>query len=143
MTDSGSTVSGSTGSVISVVTPTPLTPSETASGAPIFDTGSYHIYANNSLNYGFALPKYTYYQGYGVRDSAAHTMAVSLTATGIDTFDTADVRIWYYRKLPADTTGKKVINLLDGGIVLIAGDEANPRVAKIIETIEQSTKNLQ
>ncbi len=63
----------------------------------IFDTGSYLIYTNSSVGYELALPKYAYYQGYGARDGATHSLAISLTNSGAEVFDTSDVRVYYYR----------------------------------------------
>ena len=47
----------------------------------IYATDAYHHYDNTYLNFSFAMPIYSYYQGYGARDGAAHTMAVALTAS--------------------------------------------------------------
>ncbi len=56
-------------------------------------------YWNESLGYGFSVPKGTYYLGTGPRDEAAHSVALRV-GTGATDFESAEVRVWYYpRKL--------------------------------------------
>lgn len=44
-------------------------PASTLSGEiPLFSSGTYHLYENAGLEYGFALPKFVYYQGYGAQE---------------------------------------------------------------------------
>lgn len=103
----------------------------------IFDTGAYVLYQNAS--YSTYLPKYAYYAGYGAQGGATHTLAVGLTATGTDTFDSADIRVSFYRTEPAETpVGKKVI--VTKGVLYVEGDTTNPKLAKIIDTIVASAK---
>jgi hypothetical protein len=73
---------------------------EVADSEIVFDTGSYVPYSNAS--YSFYLPKYAYYSGYGAQGGAAHTLAIGLTPTGTDSFDTADIRVSFYRTEPAN-----------------------------------------
>lgn len=60
---------------------------DTNSGTMPTVTNSNHLYENQSFQYGYELPKYTYYRGYGARDGADHSVAVSLTASGVETFE--------------------------------------------------------
>lgn len=69
------------------------------------NTGKYRVYANEKIGYRFALPKYAFYQGFGAKDGAVHAVAVGLTASGVEVFDTADVRLWYYKKMPTNASG--------------------------------------
>ena len=103
----------------------------------VFDTGSYQIYTNTV--YSFALPKYAYYSGFGAQGEASHTVAVGLTSTGTDAFATADVRIYFFKTIPANPPEGKQVSVAKG-ILYIAGDSSNPKVAKIIDTIEASAK---
>lgn len=85
-------------------------PTETISSSEhdaslLTNTGMYHVYANEKLKYRFALPKYAYYQGFGARDGALHTVGVGLTASGAESFETSDVRLWYYKKAPTNASG--------------------------------------
>ena len=76
------------GVTIANVSPDPITETPTTNTTPItFDTGSYQIYSNKSLGYTLALPKSVYFQGYGARDGSSHSLAISLTASGTDTFE--------------------------------------------------------
>ena len=85
ITNSGAISSGS--STVNV-TPDPVEEIPTTNTPPItFDTGSYQIYSNRSLGYTLALPKSVYFQGYGARDGSSHSLAISLTASGTDTFE--------------------------------------------------------
>lgn len=86
-----------------------------ASDKPLFDSGSYQFYTNTSAGYDITLPKYAYYQGYGARDGADHTLAVSLTSTGVESFETADVRVYFYKKPSAEAiAGARQVNLANG-----------------------------
>lgn len=103
----------------------------------VFDTGSYFYYQN--ANYSFYLPKYVYYSGYGARSGATHTVAVALTASGIDTFDAADVKTYFYRTTPSNPPAGKMISVANG-VLYIEGDTSNAKIAKIIDTITASAK---
>lgn len=104
----------------------------------VFDTGSYLFYQN--ANYSLYLPKYVYYSGYGARDGATHTVAIALTATGVDMFDTADVKVYFYRTEPANPPSGKQVSVANGVLYVDGDATANPKIAKIIDTIEASAK---
>lgn len=106
-------------------------------GTLVFGTGSYHIYTNTS--YSFALPKYAYYSGFGAQSGASHTIAVGLTSSGVDAFATADVRVYFFKVTPANPPEGKQVPITNG-VLYISGDASNPKIAKIIDTIEASAK---
>ena len=115
-----------------------------------FNTGSYHIYKNEWLQYALALPKYTYYQGFWAQDWATHTLGVALTSSWLDSFATADVRIYLYngKLLPELKNEKKYVDQatwktyidLNGSTLIVEWDASIPKVASIIETILQSAE---
>lgn len=111
-----------------------------ASDKPLFDSGSYQFYTNTSAGYEIALPKYAYYQGYGARDGAAHTLAVSLTSTGVEDFATSDVRVYFYKTPSAEAiAGARQVNLANGGVIVIdGGNSTNPKVQKMMDIIQMS-----
>ncbi len=146
VTDTGSDVSGGSKKPITPIpqNSAPSTPSDLSQNGviPTFDTGSYQIYTNTSLGYTLALPKNAYYQWYGARDGASHTLAISLTSTGIDTFDTADVRVYYYKTEPADVMAwaTRVKTASGGTIIIDSANSTNPKVQKIVDTIRMSAE---
>ena len=107
-----------------------------------FATGAYQLYSNVGLKYSFAMPKYVYYQGQGARDGALHTLAIALTASGSESLDTADVRVYFYKTMPTDFPWdhNTVTVTIPSGVLLLEGDSTNPKVAKIIETIKESAE---
>lgn len=106
-----------------------------------YDPEKYHLYQNESIGYSFALPNYTYYQGYGARDGASHTMAAALTASGIESFETADVQIYYYKKRPANPPTDYSVTLESGATIYLSGVQSeNPKIKNIIETIQNSVE---
>lgn len=115
-------------------------PKTVSSEVQLLDSGSYQVYTNASAGYQIALPKYVYYQGYGARDGAAHTLAISLTNTGIDTFAASDVRVYYYKgSAPSDVmAGSTRIETASGTIIIDSSHASNPKVQKIIDTIRMS-----
>jgi hypothetical protein len=46
------------------------------------------------------MPRYVHYQGMGARDGAIHSMAIGLSASGISTYDTAEVQVLFFKKIP-------------------------------------------
>jgi Kazal-type serine protease inhibitor domain len=107
-----------------------------------FDTGTYILYDNTSVGYSLALPKYVYYQGYGARDGASHSLAIGLTSTGTDAFETADVRVYYYKgTAPLDVmAGATRIDTTSGTIIVDSANSTNPKVQKIVDTIRMSAE---
>jgi Kazal-type serine protease inhibitor domain len=75
------------------------------------NTGKYLIYSNPNVGYSFSLPRYAHYQGMGARDGANHSVAVALTATGTDTWESADVQVWYYKKSPTTPPSPTMVAL--------------------------------
>lgn len=122
----------------------PSPPVETWSSTEgmIFDTGSYLIYTNSSVGYELALPKYAYYQGYGARDGATHSLAISLTNSGAEVFDTSDVRVYYYRwKALTDVIAWATrVDTKSGTLIIDGGNSTNPKIQKIVDTIRMSAK---
>lgn len=111
-----------------------------ASDKPLFDSWSYQFYTNTSAGYEITLPKYAYYQGYGARDGAAHTLAVSLTSTGVEDFATSDVRVYFYKTPSSEAiAGARQVNLANGGVIVIdGGNSTNPKVQKMMDIIQMS-----
>lgn len=122
--------------------PPPPVESSSSTEGMVFDTGSYLVYRNSSVGYEIALPKYVYYQGYGARDGATHSLAISLTSSGINTFDIADVRVYYYRgKAPSDVIAWSTrVDTKSGTIIIDGGNSTNPKIQKIVDTIRMSAK---
>ncbi len=139
VTNTGNILSGNT---VVNMNPAPVAEIATPDPSPItFDTGSYQIYSNTSLGYTLALPRSVYFQGYGARDGANHALAVSLTASGTDTFEWADVRVYYYKTEPIDAMAWATrVKTASGTIIIDALNLANPKIQKIVDTIRMSAK---
>ncbi len=105
----------------------------------LYDTGSYHHYKNAALKYSFAIPKFAWYQGHGVRDGASHTMAISLSASGVTDFSAAEVKVYLFKKTPANPPKWESVSV-SGWIVYIDGDSSQPKVKKIIDTVKESVE---
>jgi hypothetical protein len=106
-----------------------------------YDTGSYILYSNASLNYGFAMPKYSYYSSAGSRDGASHTMAIDTTASGVTDFSTASVQVWYYRTMPANPPSDQSMKT-ENGIVYIKNNDTtgSAKISTIIKTVIDSAR---
>lgn len=113
---------------------------ETQKEDTTFDPAKNHIYENNWLKYGFAMPNYSYYQGFGAVDGAVHTMAVGLDDKSVESLENADVKILLYKNdsknTPKDWKAIKVSD--DFTAYVIAKPTDNPKLQKIITTLEQS-----
>lgn len=106
-----------------------------------YDENTYHIYKNTNLGYTYALPKYTYYQGFGSRDWAANTMAAATTASGITSFETAPIQVYYYKTAPATAPASESVKLSNGWVLYISGATAgDSRLSNIISTIAASAE---
>jgi len=107
----------------------------------IYDASSYQLYSNNWLGYGFAMPKYAYYSSAGSHDGANHTMAIATTASGVISFETAPVQVWFYRKTPANPPSSQSAKI-ENGIVYIKNNDTtgNAKISKIIEIFLESVK---
>ena len=81
------------------------------------NTGKYRVYVNEKIGYRLALPKSVFYQGFGAKDGAVHTIGVSLTQSGVENFDTSEVRVWYYKKAPKDISEN--LYTLSGGFLRV------------------------
>lgn len=111
-------------------------PSET-SKLESYDANKYHHYKNESVGYSFAIPKNTAYQGFGAQNGANHTLAINTTGTGVTDFDSADVRVYYYKNIPTTPPANSTSVTLDNGaVVYIEGKTDN--VSNIINTITDS-----
>lgn len=116
---------------------------DTNSGTIPSVTNSNHLYENQSFQYGYELPKYTYYRGYGARDGADHSVAVSLSASGVETFEWADARIYYYKTEPAVPLSGKAIKLDNGGMVVVQiSDSANARANTIADVVSSTVHTI-
>ncbi len=107
-----------------------------------YDTGSYILYENKSFWYSLALPKFVYYKWYGKNTDtwADHTLAISLTASGVEDVNTADVRVLILKTNPKLVMDWKIIDLANGARIFIVADESNPKIAKIVQTIMESAR---
>lgn len=86
-----------------------------------------------------AFPAYAYYQGYGARDGAIHTMAMGLTEADIADFDTAPVRVWFYKTPPANPPSTQSVTL-QNGVLYVANSSDEPKVRKIVIDILASAQ---
>ncbi|HRI35826.1 MAG TPA: hypothetical protein PK765_01865 [bacterium] len=77
-------------------------------------------YDNPVVGYGFDMPKSSYYQGFGARDGAVHSVAVQ-AGTGVTTFEDATVRVLLYRSIlePLMENGRKIISDEESGRVYV------------------------
>jgi hypothetical protein len=108
---------------------------------PLYSTGSYHLYSNAALEYGFAIPKYSYYSGAGAQDGASHTMSIGVTASGILDFPTAQVQVWYFKKIPANPPSTSFANTKNGVIYVKNNDTTgNAKIEKIVTTVLESAE---
>lgn len=69
---------------------------ESASGTTASGASTSLQYSNDSVGYGFSLPKRSYYAGFGAQGGATHAVGVSRGA-GPETFDAAEVKIRFYK----------------------------------------------
>ncbi|MDQ1344400.1 MAG: Kazal-like protein [Patescibacteria group bacterium] len=63
-------------------------------------------YANDSVGYGFTLPKKSYFSGFGARDGATHSVGVGRAASP-ESYELSEVKIKFYK-------GKTLPKLQDG-----------------------------
>lgn len=105
-----------------------------------YDEKKYHLYSNEAVGYSFAFPKNTSYQGYGPRDGATHTLAISTSGSGAENFESADVKVYYYKKTPANPpTSSQAITLENGSTVYVSSDNtSDAKVQNIVKTITES-----
>ncbi|MBC7503501.1 hypothetical protein H7169_00850 [Candidatus Gracilibacteria bacterium] len=114
--------------------------SSTSTGT-VYDTGSYLLYANSRLGYGFAMPRYSHYAGLGARDGAVHSVVIATTASGVLEFATAPVQIWLYSKIPANPPSSQSVQL-DAGVLYIRNNDTtgNVKITNIVDTVMASAK---
>lgn len=107
-----------------------------------YTADKYHLYSSASQGYGFAMPNYSYYQGYGATAGAAHTMAVGLNADAITAFEKADVQVFFYKTEPANPPAGATMKKLTNGYayVRIQANANNPKTQTIYNTIVDSLK---
>lgn len=107
----------------------------------VFESGAYQIYSNASIGYGFAMPKYVYYSNVGSQDGSVHSMAIALTATGVEDFASTSVQTWYYKKEPANPPSDTVIKTENGFFYIKNNDPTgSAKVQKIIEVLQESAE---
>ncbi len=105
-----------------------------------YDEKKYHLYSNEAVGYSFAFPKNTSYQGYGPRDGATHTLAISASGSGAESFESADVKVYYYKKTPANPpASSQAITLENGATVYVSSENtSDAKVQNIVKTITES-----
>jgi len=108
---------------------------ESSGSLALYNTGSYHIYHNESLDYSFAMPNYSYYQGYGARDGALHTMAIALTASGIENIEDAPVQVYFYKKTPTNPPSDNSVVTPHGVVYVVASGAIDAKTQRIIDTV--------
>lgn len=86
------------------------------------------------------MPNYSYYKGYGPRDEALHTMAVALTASGIENFEDAPVRVYFYKTTPNNPPSDLSVVVPHGIVYIAASGEIDAKLKRIIDTIEESAE---
>lgn len=107
----------------------------------IYDSGSYHLYANSAVWYSFAMPKYSYYAGAGAQSWATHAMSISTTASGVTSFSTATVQVWFYRKVPASPPSEQSVKTASGTLYIKNNDTTgNVRITNIVKTVIESVR---
>lgn len=105
-----------------------------------FLNGKYHIYENKWLNYGFAMPNYSYYQGIIPVNWSAHTMLVGLDENWIANFESAQIKILLYKK-ELEKTPENAITITTkdwNKIYIISEKSDNPKLQNIITAISES-----
>jgi hypothetical protein len=107
------------------------------------------IYSNESVGYGFSMPRNSYFAGFGAQDGAAHTVGIT-TGTGAESFSGASVRVWYYPKTQLaelaksesgfyqDPSTNMTYLMLGSGSLRIEGDMESPIVNRIIATVKRT-----
>lgn len=107
-----------------------------------YDATAYQLYSNKWLGYEFAMPKYTYYSSAGSHDGANHTIAIAITASGVESFEEAPVQLWFYRKIPTNPPTSTQSARIENGIVYIRNNDTtgNAKISKIIEIVLESVK---
>lgn len=105
-----------------------------------FLNGKYHIYENKWLNYGFAMPNYSYYQWLIPVNWSTHTMIVGLDENWISNFENAQIKILLYKK-ELEKTPENAITITTqdwSKIYIISEKSDNPKLQNIITTISES-----
>lgn len=105
---------------------------------------SNHEYVNTWFHYGYTLPKYSYYQWYWSRDWADNTMGVATSASGVESFDSAEVKIYYYKNVPMVPVAGTQVSLDNGGMLIIQKwENAGPKATEIEKMILSSARITQ
>lgn len=121
------------------------------SGAVI--TEKLSLYENSDWGYGFYMPYGAYWQGFGARDGAKHSVGVSRTGAP-RSFDSSDVKVWYFpgQDIPLEghdgffqdpSSGKTYLALRNGKatgpgtdlFVIQSGSFDDKVLGKIVETV--------
>lgn len=129
----------------------PGDPSAASPGSTVSATGisadrptpaGYVAYDNTAIGYGFDMPRNSYYQGFGARDGATHTVAVSV-GTGVTTYEDATIRVLYYNSVLAplssssvdmvkDAATGRIYVRLDGNKTVVVEGDTDSSVAKAL-----------
>lgn len=105
------------------------------------------LYYNPGNNYSFSVPKGDYFAGFGAQDGASHTVGIT-AGTGVTSFDTAQVKLYYYKTTLPELAnakdnitqeGNKTYVKLENGSVMIDGDPTSKTVSTIIATIKSGS----
>lgn len=123
----------------------PTTPSAEAPTEPELTIDGYpatefKVYKNGPFGYMFALPRYTYYRGFGPREGANTTLALGASGEGISSFENAPIKLYYFKVEPANPPASEVVSLENGGKIYIQAEANSPKLQKIVETITNSVR---
>lgn len=66
-------------------------------------------------------------------------MAIALDDAGISSFDSAPVRVWFYRTKPATPPSDQSLTLANG-VIYVSSQSDNPKIQKIVSDIFASAK---
>lgn len=123
-------------------TPTPSTPIVASTGATGSASLTEFAYFNEPFQYGFTLPRYVYYRGYGPWESADHTLAIALTASGVESFSTADIRIYYYKNTPTNPESGTRLTLSNGALVIVQEAIPSSRADAVVAMIQSTVYTM-
>ena len=103
-----------------------------------YDEKKYHLYSNEAVGYSFAFPKNTSYHilhwGRWCRKPWWRCNTLGMP------FESADVKVYYYKKTPANPpTSSQAITLENGSTVYVSSDNtSDAKVQNIVKTITES-----
>jgi hypothetical protein len=92
----GNETESATGSATPAVTTSGTSVNGSGSAASASGSTGLQQYVNDSVGYGFSLPRNSYYAGFGPRDGATHSVGVGRGASP-ETFELSEVKIRFYK----------------------------------------------